>query len=221
MLMEARRKSLTDPNIRATFRYTRIAPFNQRQVLMSFDLQNLTPPYQNHHNLQPQASSTSPASQIQKVEEEMKRVDSLDQAREIVEELSSIAKSATTQYSVGEKQYSDELIKRKASKSKAGAIISRSEVIGRKALDDAYNEKIAKKEKAKQTAEKRKRKGENSRPRRRKYQHIESELGKSSIEEEEDVIDIAGRRDNSISSSRVPEVETSAQVQPSLDGIQA
>jgi hypothetical protein len=59
---------------------------------------------------------------------------------------------------IQKKQLKDELQKRQASKPKAGAIITKAEIVGRRALDKALKAKLARKEKAKEkTAKKRKR----------------------------------------------------------------
>ena len=217
MVMDARRKALTSLNIKAAFRCTGIAPFNRRRVLMNPDLQNPTPSHQTHQNLRPQASNDSPMSQIQNLEEEMKVVDSLELAKQIASELSSIAKTASAQCSVTEKQYNDELKKRKASKSKAGAIITRAEVIGRKALDKAYQAKIVQREKAKQTAEKKKKLEEKGGTRRRKRQCAESESSETlGSEEEEDCLDIAERLAENAGSSRVRKRALSQRIQAPL-----
>ena len=204
MVMDARRKSLTSLNIKAAFRCTGIAPFSRCRVLMNPDLQNPTPSYQTHHNLRPQASKHSPMSQIQSLEDEMKEVDSLERARQIVSELSSIAKTTSAQCSVSDKQYNDELQKRKTSKTKAGAIITRAEVIGRKALDKAYREKIAQREKAKETAENKKKWEKKDGSRMRKRQCVETEAPETSgSDQEEDCLDIVERVVGNALSSRV------------------
>ena len=131
--------------------------------------------------------------------------------------MGSIAKTASAQCSVSEKQYNDELKKRKASKSKAGAIITRAEVIGRKALDKAYQAKIAQREKAKETAEKKKKLGEKRETRRRKRQCVESESSETlGSEDEEDSLDIAGRVAENAGSSRWRKRAISQRIQAPL-----
>jgi len=185
MVLEARRKTLTLSNIKAAFRYTGIAPLNQCRVLTNPDLQNPTPTHQTHHNLRPLSTSNTPTSKIYQLEMELKEANSIERARELGNELASLAKSASAQSAVDEKQLIDELKKRKASKSHAGAIITPAEVIGRKALDKAYKDKLARKQKAKAIVENKRKKEEKQVPRLKKRQRVEENRTDSSGDEPE------------------------------------
>ncbi|KAG0125313.1 hypothetical protein HOY82DRAFT_464745, partial [Tuber indicum] len=74
MLMDARRKALTNSNIKAAFRCTGVVPFNRRRVLSNPDLQNPTPLHQTHHNLRPLATNDCTASRITQLEEDLRQV---------------------------------------------------------------------------------------------------------------------------------------------------
>ncbi|KAG0123602.1 hypothetical protein HOY82DRAFT_618979 [Tuber indicum] len=176
MLMDARHKALTNSNIKAAFCCTGIAPVNRRRVLSNPDLQNPIPLHQTHHNLWPLATNDCTASRITQLEEDLRQVDSVGRAWELGQELALLARTTSAQALVHEKRFTDELKKRKVSGSKAGAIITRAEVIGRKALDKAYKDKIARKEKAKKAAEIKKNKKEKK--------HSQRLINKKRVEDE-------------------------------------
>ncbi|KAG0124353.1 hypothetical protein HOY82DRAFT_617850 [Tuber indicum] len=111
MLMDARRKALTNSNIKVAFGCTGIALFNRRQVLSDHDLQNPTPLHQTHHNLRPLATNDCTASRITQLEDDLGQVDSVRRARELGQELASLARSASAQVLVHEKRFTDELKK--------------------------------------------------------------------------------------------------------------
>jgi len=161
--MEACQKALTDSNIKVAFQCTSIALFNQHCVLTNPDLQKPTLTYQTHHNLRPLSISNTPTSKICQLEKQLKEVNSIEQARELGNELAFLAKGASAESAVHEKQLLDMLKKHKASKSHACAIITQAEVIGRKTLDKSYKEKLEQKEKVKAMAENKRKKEECNR----------------------------------------------------------
>ena len=181
MIIEARWNALRISNIRAAFRCTGIAPFNRRRVLNNPDLQNLTPLHQTHHNLHPLSTSDSPTSQISQLEPELEGATSVQQARELGIELASLAKTASAQSALHGKRFQDELKKRKARKANAGSIITLAEIVGRKALDKAYKEKLARKEKAKKVAESKRKMQEKQQQRSKKHDREEEEEEESEL----------------------------------------
>ncbi|KAG0128260.1 hypothetical protein HOY82DRAFT_541414 [Tuber indicum] len=143
MLMDARRKALSNSNIKAAFHCTGIAPFNRCRVFSNPDLQNLRPVDQTRYNLWLLATNDCTASRNTQLEEDLRQVDSVGRTRELRQELASLSRTASAQALVYEKWFTDELKKRKVSGSKTGAIITQAEVSGRKALDKAYKDRIA------------------------------------------------------------------------------
>lgn len=170
LLQQARQQSLTKANVRASFHCTGIVPLNRSRVLVDSGLQlSVNPSRSIPHDLRPGPSRNTNSTQVHQLRLELVNATSLGEAQRIGQDLARLAEGASAASAIATKTLNDQLAKRQPSKAKAGGIITRAEVIGRKALDKAYKEKLARKEKAKLAAERKRKRTDdkNTRPQKR------------------------------------------------------
>lgn len=170
MMQLARKESLTTVSVKAAFRFTGIAPLNRQRVLLDRGLQFSTiPPNSIPYRLRPGPSQNGATNQMQQLREALLNATSLEEAQRIGQELVTLAEGVSAKSAIATKSLEDQLKKRNPSKAKAGGVITKAEVIGRKALDKAYKEKLARNAKAKLTAEKKRKQmgGKDEQPKNR------------------------------------------------------
>jgi hypothetical protein len=136
---------------------------NRHRVLLNPSIQLSSQTHlSSSYNLHPAPSHLTTSSQIHQQKEELKAVTTVQEAKQIGQELAKLAESTSIETSIMRKFLQDEDKKHQPSREKAGAIITKAEVIGRKALDKAYKVKVAQIKQAKEMVEIKKKTGERS-----------------------------------------------------------